>query len=309
MPSSRPDRRAVRRSTTVLVLAVLLLTMGVVVGRFTSSGERPGEAGDVGAVVPVSRSEPVSPAPAPALATPEVASGADAEASALREALEAARAERDRLAAELAAWKERADDGETLADLERARKDANEVAAVATARNAISAMAQIQASSKIDEDLDGTGEYGGFLEMSAAAVGRMANGRPLAPPVLSGAFRTLTSHGEAYRAGYLYRLFLPDARGNGVGEGPQGYAPGQVDPDLAETTWCLYAWPAVGGVSGQRTFFANQAGDVLATEDARYVGPGNGPPADAAFRGSGGIAGAAAVGVAGNDGNVWKQVN
>jgi hypothetical protein len=130
----------------------------------------------------------------------------------------------------------------------------------------------------------------------------------LNPPLMSGAFRTLTKHGEVYRGGYLYRIFLPDARGNGVGEGAEGFLLSQVDANLAETTWCMYAWPAVGGESGLKTYFTNQAGDVLVTEDARYAGPGNGPAADAAFRNPG-ITGPAAIGVAGNDGNVWKQVN
>ncbi|MCB9826272.1 MAG: DUF2950 family protein [Planctomycetes bacterium] len=39
------------------------------------------------------------------------------------------------------------------------------------------------------------------------------------------------------------------------------------DPDLAETAWCAYAWPASYQQSGNRTFFVNQAGDVLATEN------------------------------------------
>jgi hypothetical protein len=64
----------------------------------------------------------------------------------------------------------------------------------------------------------------------------------------------------------------------------------------------------VGGEAGQRTFFTNQTGDVLATEDARYAGPGNGPAADAAFR-SPGITGPTAIGAAGNDGNAWRQVH
>jgi hypothetical protein len=232
----------------------------------------------------------------------------DRDVTALWTELEAVRAERDGLAAEIAELQEQAKRWHALAELERAQRAANETAAIATSRNTISALAQMQATAKIDEDRDGTGEYAGFFEMSGGAVGRISNGKPLVPPVMSGAFRTLTKHGEVYRSGYLYRIFLPDPRGNGIGEGPEGFLPAQIDANLAETTWCTYAWPAVGGEPGRRTFFANQAGDVLATEDQRYAGPGSGPAADAAFRGPG-IAGPVAIGVPANDGNTWKQVN
>ena len=297
-----------RRSIPLVLLAVLLLTMGIVVGKVTSSVERPGEASDARPLLTVAHAEPVQDSPAPVLVAREDPAARARDVAALQDSLDAMRAERDRLAAELARLQEQAKRWEALAELERVQRAANETAAIATSRNTISALAQMQASAKIDEDRDGTGEYAGFLEMSGGAVGRMANGKPLVPPVMSGAFRTLTKHGEAYRSGYLYRIFLPDARGNGIGEGPEGFLPGQVDANLAETTWCLYAWPAIGGESGQKTYFTNQAGDVLATEDPRYAGPGNGPAADAAFRGAG-ITGPTAVGGPGNDGNTWKQVN
>ena len=198
---------------------------------------------------------------------------------------------------------------ELVAEVLRARMSANETAAVATSRNVISAAAQMQPMARVDEDQDRTGEYAGYLEMSGGAPGRMA--RTLVPPVMSGAFRTLTAHGEVLRGGYLYRIYLPDRRGAGVGEPPAGFAPGDVNPDLAETTWCMYAWPEQQGKTGLRTFFTNQAGDVLATEAPEYGGSGRGPAPDAAFLPAhrGAITGAVAIGVSGVDGNVWKQVN
>jgi hypothetical protein len=184
----------------------------------------------------------------------------------------------------------------------------DEMAARATLRNACSAHAQFQQSAKADTDRDGTGEYGGFLEMSGAVPGRMTY--PLVPPVLSGAFRTLTEHGEAQRKGYYYRFYLPDARGAGVGEPAEGFSDdGRLDPDLSETTWCCYAWPQIHGVTGTLTFFMNQAGNVLATDDERYTGSGQGPTPDAAFQQAGAITGAPAVGSVGADGNTWSQVN
>src|SRR5688572_10894076 len=78
-----------------------------------------------------------------------------------------------------------------IPNLLAARLSANETAAVATLRNIISAQAQFQQGAKSDTDSDGTGEYGGFYEMSAGGTGRLMAGTVLTPPVLSGAFRVL----------------------------------------------------------------------------------------------------------------------
>jgi hypothetical protein len=298
-----------RRAIPLLLLVVVLLTGGVVVGRSTASSNPASRETQAPPLLDAGpRSEPAAAAPAPVLLGRPADAASNSECARLQGALQALRADRDRLAAELEQFQELTRRWDTLVELERVQRAANEVAAIATSRNAISALAQMQAMARIDEDADGTGEYAGFLEMSGGAVGRMTTGTTLNPPVLSGAFRTLTKHGEAYRSGYLYRIFLPDGRGNGVGEGPEGFLPAQVDADLAETTWCMYAWPAAGTEVGQKTFFTNQAGDVLVTEDLRYNGPGGGPAADAAFRRPG-ITGQTAIGTTGNDGNTWIQAN
>ena len=66
-----------------------------------------------------------------------------------------------------------------IPNLLAARLSANETAAIATLRNITSAQAQFQQSGKADFDDDGTGEYGGFLELSGAKAGRMPG--PLVP--------------------------------------------------------------------------------------------------------------------------------
>jgi len=101
-----------------------------------------------------------------------------------------------------------------IPNLLAARLSANETAAIATPRDIISAEAQFQQSAKTDTDNDGTGEYGGFLEMSGGGVGRL--GSVLSPPVLSGAFRVLNVAGEVSRSGYFFRPYLPDAGGDVV---------------------------------------------------------------------------------------------
>ena len=53
----------------------------------------------------------------------------------------------------------------------------------------------------------------------------------------------------------------------------------------AEVMWSCYAWPSSYGNSGKRTFFVNQAGDVLACRNAtqRYNGTTKTPGGTAAF--------------------------
>lgn len=176
-------------------------------------------------------------------------------------------------------------------DLMAARLSANETAAIATLRNVISAQAQLQMSAKVDEDSDGNGEYGGFLELSGGAAGRMSS--PLSPAVLSGAFRVLDSNGEVSRSGYFFRIVLRAKGGAGAPESMTGFAKGALDVDACESSWSCYAWPVHFGQSGRRTFFTNEAGDVLATENEAYSGTGHGP----------------LPGAKGGDGHVWKQVD
>jgi prepilin-type N-terminal cleavage/methylation domain-containing protein len=200
-----------------------------------------------------------------------------------------------------------------IPNLLAARLSANETAAIATLRNIVSAQAQFQQTAKADTDNDGTGEYGGFNELSGDQAGRMA--AVLIPPVLSGAFRILNPNSQVSRSGYFFSMFLPGpaAPGEGILEPfDTGFMDdGSLDSDLAETTWCVYAWPVNYNQSGNRTFFTNQAGDVVTTEAAAYSGTAAALAPDAAFEvaGAGIITGNVAVGGVGNDGNTWRQVN
>ena len=197
-----------------------------------------------------------------------------------------------------------------IPNLLAARLSSNETAAIATVRNVISAQAQFQQSAKADTDADGTGEYGGFVELSGGGAGRMA--AVLTPPVLSGAFRVLNANGQVSRSGYFFHIFLPGAAGVAVGEPQAGFTSSAgLNADLCETTWCVYAWPVNYSQSGNRTFFTNQQGDLTTTESAAYTST-TGPGADAAFGAAataGTITGPVAIGTVGKDGNTWKQVN
>ena len=198
-----------------------------------------------------------------------------------------------------------------IPNLLSARLNANETAAVATLRNISSAQAQFQATAKADTDNDGTGEFGSFVELSGNTEvrGRTTVGK-LNPPVLSGAFRTPDTDGYVSRSGYYFKICLPTSDGTAdIPDADDTWT--DVDEDLAETTWCCYAWPVNYGNSGNRTFMVNQTGDVVTSEFNGYSG-GTGPTAGAGFfqaRDAESITGLTAVGTQGQDGRVWRQVN
>ncbi len=204
-----------------------------------------------------------------------------------------------------------------IPNLLSARLNANESAAIATLKNISSAQSQCQASGVIDVNANGSGEYGFFGELSGKVVVR-AGTQSISPPVLSTAFGNIDANSNVQRSGYLFRMFLPSATAAGLMEtaltgGDPSNAAG-VDPGQAETLWACYAWPQVFGNSGKRTFFINQAGDVLQTNAAilQYTSTTSIPTFDAAFRttvGTLALSMPVAANTLGHDGNVWTVVN
>ena len=212
-------------------------------------------------------------------------------------------------------------------ELDEARLRSNETAAIAILRNMCSCQAQIQASGKIDADMDGIGEYGTLLEMTGATGVRKSTGggypatsdfsnrgTKVSPAVMSPSLSAVDGSGTVVRSGYVFKVFLPDASSPAgwVHETGPGDSPGLSGPvavDLSETTWCAYAVPVERGKSGNRKFFVNQSGDVMqaANDVAKSEGPSGITP-EAAFIGHG-ITGRIAVGTAGRDGEVWKVTN
>src|SRR5262245_59137013 len=81
-----------------------------------------------------------------------------------------------------------------------ARLSANESNAISTLRNMVTSQAQFQSSANMDEDTDGTGEYGTLGEMSGL-VNLQRNGvgpaAPLNPPILPATFQTIDANGFA----------------------------------------------------------------------------------------------------------------
>ena len=219
-----------------------------------------------------------------------------------------------------------------------ARISANENAAIATLRSIAAAQQQLQASAAIDTDADGGGEYGYFGELAgtdvirefdAAALAPAISGDTITPAYLATAFGNLVADGAGdgvvERQGYYYKMFLPDdnvdpaAATDAYPEAPGG---GTVAGNIAawgsgncEVMWSCYAWPVTAGRTGNRAFFINHEGDVIAHDNraAAYNALAAVPTFDAAL--SNAVAGdfqqplgLAALGNIANDGNLWVQV-
>jgi prepilin-type N-terminal cleavage/methylation domain-containing protein len=202
-----------------------------------------------------------------------------------------------------------------IPNLLSARLNANESAAIATLKNISSGQSQCQASGVIDTNTNGQGEYGFFGELSGAVPIR-GSLQTITPPVLSAAFGNVDT-ARVTRSGYVFQMFLPGLLAVGIEEDATGGDPdnGQgVDPGQAEVLWCCYAWPATAGNSGNRTFFINQTGDVLATNGA-VVQYSNSVPTvptyEVAFSGAVGtdsMGVRVAANTLGKDGNTWVVV-
>ncbi|MEM8709686.1 MAG: prepilin-type N-terminal cleavage/methylation domain-containing protein, partial [Planctomycetota bacterium] len=211
-----------------------------------------------------------------------------------------------------------------------ARVSANENAAIATLRSIAAAQQQLQASAAIDTDADGGGEHGFFGELSGVDFIREFNaGTPaisttdvLDPSYLPVAFSNVeadnATEGVVERQGYYFKMYLPAAIAGGtiagVAEAATGGNPGALpDPSNSEILWCCYAWPVQATKTGNRAFFINQAGDVIATSNnnGTYNGIGVASPLfSAAFDTAdmGDEVGLASAGLTAVDTNVWTPV-
>ena len=168
------------------------------------------------------------------------------------------------------------------------------------------AQEEFRRNAYVDEDHDGRGEYGGLAELSRAAGGRMA--APIPTALIQPELGQLNGQGEGRLGDYLFRTWLPSRDGTGIGELWGGFGAAQIDPDLAEDYWCVYAWPESGNGP---VYFVSQDGRVLSTSGSRYVGPGRGPDVGAALRAGDlkQMIAIAAGGSTGLDGRTWSVVS
>jgi prepilin-type N-terminal cleavage/methylation domain-containing protein len=164
----------------------------------------------------------------------------------------------------------------------RARISSNETSAVGSLRSTSTAQNQFQNATVKDFDLDGVGEYGYFVELSGQAnVPRGTSAAPARPTFLTSVFGATSSSsvpaGLANKSGYNFFMYLPSDDGaaapiqeTGLDIPPAAAALTVVEVERTnnqETRWCCFGWPTSAGNSGNKAFFVNQSGEVIATNN------------------------------------------
>lgn len=118
---------------------------------------------------------------------------------------------------------------------------------------------QFQGGAYIDQDADGTGEYGTLAELTGAAA---APGRAQAEATAQG------FSPDGVRNGYRFTVFLPDAAGKALSADKEARKADKAAADAQERSFVIYAWP-VEAASGSRSFAVDQTGVVY---EAPYTG-------------------------------------
>jgi len=211
-----------------------------------------------------------------------------------------------------------------IPSLLRARISANEGSAIGSLRTLSTSQSQCQANCAIDQDCDGTGEYGVFNELCGAGPVRSGNltvgtgvivgstRAAVSPGYISRAFYT-AGQNYAQKSGYRYRMYLP---GNTaiITDLPGGnaVAGNEYDANYQETTWVAYAWPNSWRTSGIRCFAVDQAAEVVSapnvngtsffytsnTNEAHFTVAMSGAPTFNSFQ-------PLALGLAAGDNQIW----
>jgi prepilin-type N-terminal cleavage/methylation domain-containing protein len=173
----------------------------------------------------------------------------------------------------------------------RARISANEGSASASLRSIASAQEQFRKSASVDQDVDGTGEFAVFNELTGADSrrGSLANGAAQDLPALtttdlSVALQT-TANNYSSKSGYYLKMWLPGLAAGTISDvftplntsgllPPLNLAAPLEDAAIQqqENRWICYAWPATYRSSGVRAFVCDQGAEVFASSNTN---PGN----------------------------------
>ena len=155
--------------------------------------------------------------------------------------------------------------------LMRARISANEASSIGTLRTLATSQEQFKHGVGVDQDDDGTGEYGLLNELSGVTNCRDSKGgyskAPLFPSYITR--RLACKHrGFASKSGYSFKVYLPGIVTD-TGRGPVKGTKNAETIDAQENSWIAYAWPMQFRSSGIRAFAVDQAGEVFASPNFR----------------------------------------
>jgi prepilin-type N-terminal cleavage/methylation domain-containing protein len=156
-----------------------------------------------------------------------------------------------------------------------------ETAASSTLRSLAAAQATFVARVIVDQDADGTGEYGLFQELAGVAVPRTRAQALNAGEVFSSAMGQTNAEGVAVKSGYSFLIFLPTSSAGGTMS--DAAMTSTSDPtaaeiadlpgiNLQERRWVAYAWPQDYGGTGYRCFGVNQQAEVYQARNEDATG-------------------------------------
>jgi prepilin-type N-terminal cleavage/methylation domain-containing protein len=168
----------------------------------------------------------------------------------------------------------------------RAKISTNEGSAIGSLRSMASSEAQFQSNTNVDQDTDGTGEFGTLNEITGSHNRRdNQNGNAIPPmnPAALTASLGCTSANYATKSGYYFRVFIPGPAAGAVITDAQNNVTAVLDSTDAadgeainsqETRWIAYAWPASYRSSGIRVFCVDQQAEVYSSGNTDANGNG-----------------------------------
>ena len=158
----------------------------------------------------------------------------------------------------------------------RSRISANEGAAAATLRSISTAETQFRGDQIIDQDSDGSGEYGTLSEMAATADIRTTPGAKVLPNYIPSVLGPRGASSTSTKSGYQFISFLPGPGGSpidnlGTLAVPSLGSKDQSIIDAQEQNYRLYAWPDKYKITGSRVFGVDSRGELMVTNNAVQV--------------------------------------
>jgi prepilin-type N-terminal cleavage/methylation domain-containing protein len=147
----------------------------------------------------------------------------------------------------------------------RSRIGTNESSAIGSLRSLSTAQAQFQSQAVVDQDGDGTGEFGWLGELAGNSQVRVTSLQMNQSPFIAAILGVRDASGVSQKSGYMFRMYLPgDAAALTEGSATTGEANATGNgPNFQEVRWGCYGWPNTRTQSGNRAFFVNHSGDVV----------------------------------------------
>jgi len=194
-----------------------------------------------------------------------------------------------------------------------------ETAAQGTLRSLAAAETTFVTRCIVDQNGNGSGEYGYLQELTGYVTPRGKNAPLPTGEGISAALGKTDAKGVSTKSGYCFNLWLPTAAGPAESEGAGSVpAASAANAPVQETRWACYSWPVQHGSTGYRVFVVNQQAEVYQAPNddgsgkALYSAPAGFPPAASAYATTSPDAANLdgnfpQTGTAATDGEMWAQ--